>query len=105
MVSVISYPRTYINIRLRHEKLLSTNNWRRDWRLYNAEKFNALLGEKNWDFTSDLVQACWNEFEYQLISTIDGLAPLTEAINEEFPYIIPVLYKLFHSVIDQIISR
>ena len=47
-----------------------------------------MLGEKNWDFTSDSVQAYWNQFEIQLISIIDGLAPLTEVVNEEFPYII-----------------
>ena len=40
-----------------------------------------MLGEKNWDFTSDSVQAYWNEFENQLISIIDGLAPLIEVFN------------------------
>ena len=72
-----------ITFEIKREKNPAGISWKRDWRLYDKESLCRKLFLLNWNFTSDSVQAYWNELENQLIGVIDDLAPLVMFSNKE----------------------
>ena len=66
---------------------------RRDWRNYSKEKLCQGLSKHNWSFTSDSVQAYWNQLENQLIKIIDELVPLVEHRNTNIEAPVPSYIK------------
>ena len=70
-----------LHFKLNRDKQSLDVAWRRDWRAYNKDMLCLRLSSLNWNFTSDSVQAYWNELENQLVAVIDELAPMVKHLN------------------------
>ena len=66
---------------------------RRDWRSYNKEKLGQAQARHDWEFTSDSVQAYWNELETQLLGIVDELVPLVAHMNSNIVPPTPAFLK------------
>ena len=82
-----------ITFEIKHEKNPAGISWRRDWRLYDRESLCGKLSLLNWNFTSDSVQAYWDELENQLVGVIDDLAPVVMFSNKEVKSLTPQYIK------------
>ena len=50
----------------------------KNWKEYNKRSLCNLLNNEGWILNGDLVQDCWNDFEYKLIQIADKIVQLTE---------------------------
>ena len=73
---------------LEHKLNDSDEVWRRDWRSYSKESICQKLALRNWNFTSDSVQAYWDQLKNQLIQIVDGIAPMVPIINKNITTIL-----------------
>ena len=72
---------TILHLELNQDKQSLDVAWRRDWRAYNKDMLCLRLSSLNWNFTSDSVQAYWNELENKLVAIVDELAPMVKHNN------------------------
>ena len=79
--SIIYTDHELITFKINQEKNSPSVTWKRGWRKYSKDQLCQKLTQLHRNFTSDSVQAYWNELENQLVNVADELVPMVKYTN------------------------